>query len=91
VILKLEQYNEEYVITLPNFYTRSIVTNPWVELGDDCFIVCLDTGYSASIHFELKVINFLFLFESYKKIELIKLIYTKSRFMEKLQIKFSQK
>jgi hypothetical protein len=54
LILKLDGFNEEYVITLPNFYTRSIVTNPWVELGDECFIVCLDTGYTTSINFELK-------------------------------------
>ena len=52
MILKLENYNEEYVITLPNFYARSIVTNPWFELGDVCFIACLETGFSAAIHFE---------------------------------------
>ena len=52
--LKLDKYNEEYILTLPSFYTRSIVTKPWNELGGVCSISCLQTGYCTSIEFVLK-------------------------------------
>lgn len=42
-------------MTLPSAYARSILTYPWVELGDKCSIVCKKTGYSASIVFHTKV------------------------------------
>jgi len=57
VIIKLEKYNEEYVITLPSCYVRSIVTKPWLELGDTCLIVCRESGYSSHIEFQVKVNN----------------------------------
>jgi len=63
--LKLEKPNEEYKITLPTFYTRSIVTKPWIELGGVCTISCSQTGCSASIEFILKVsfrLKYLFFF-----------------------------
>ena len=46
---------QEYVMTLPSAYARSILTYPWVELGDKCRISCKKTGYQASIVFHTKV------------------------------------
>jgi oxysterol-binding protein-related protein 9/10/11 len=54
VILKLDNYNEEYIFTLPSCYARSIVTNPWTELGDICLITCPQTGYISNIDFQIK-------------------------------------
>ncbi|RNA44934.1 oxysterol-binding -related 11, partial [Brachionus plicatilis] len=54
MIVKLESINEEYSITFPKVYARSIVTNPWVELGDSCSISCAQTGLKANIQFEVK-------------------------------------
>lgn len=31
--VKLHNYNEEYVLTFPNGYGRSIMSTPWIELG----------------------------------------------------------
>ncbi|KAF6035978.1 hypothetical protein EB796_005717 [Bugula neritina] len=53
--LFLPEYKEEYVLTLPSAYARSILTYPWVELGDKCSIACKQTGYSASIIFHTKL------------------------------------
>ena len=52
--ISVELIGEEYIITLPSFYTRSIVTKPWNELGGVCSISCLQTGYCSSIEFVLK-------------------------------------
>lgn len=52
--LKLDEFNEEYSITLPNCYIRSIVTNPWIELGDTASINCSKTDLTASIIFHVK-------------------------------------
>ncbi|KAK4470208.1 hypothetical protein MN116_005784 [Schistosoma mekongi] len=55
LILKLgERNDEEYHFTLPTVYARSILTVPWVELGDKVSITCPQTGYSASITFLTK-------------------------------------
>ena len=54
MILKLEKNNEEYHMTFPKFYTRSIVTNPWIELGDSCTVTCAQTGFKGNIEFEVK-------------------------------------
>ncbi|CAF0729050.1 unnamed protein product [Brachionus calyciflorus] len=54
MILKLEKNNEEYHITFPKLYSRSIITDPWVELGDSCSIKCSQTGIKAVIEFEVK-------------------------------------
>ena len=55
VILRLEKYNEEYIITLPSCYARSIVTKPWIELVDKCSLSCAATGYHSTIDFLVKV------------------------------------
>jgi oxysterol-binding protein-related protein 9/10/11 len=47
-------YDEEYSITFPNAYARSILTVPWVELGGSVVITCAKTGYSASVEFLTK-------------------------------------
>lgn len=54
LILKSDKYNEEYKITLPTYFTRSIVTKPWSELGGICSINCVSSGCSATLEFILK-------------------------------------
>ncbi|XP_041358161.1 oxysterol-binding protein-related protein 9-like isoform X2 [Gigantopelta aegis] len=46
--------DEEYTITFPNGYGRSILTVPWVELGGKIHIGCAKTGYSATVEFHTK-------------------------------------
>ena len=45
---------EDYILTFPSAYGRSIMTTPWVELGGACKISCLQSGYSANIDFKPK-------------------------------------
>jgi len=52
--IRLLDLDEEYVVTFPNGYGRSILTVPWVELGGDCTITCEKTGYNAFIKFHCK-------------------------------------
>ena len=47
-------HEEEYNFSLPSAYARSILTVPWVELGDRVTLTCAKTGYSASIIFHTK-------------------------------------
>lgn len=47
--------DEEYMITFPNGYGRSILTVPWVELGGKVNITCAQTGYNATVDFHTKV------------------------------------
>ncbi|XP_075683288.1 oxysterol-binding protein-related protein 10 isoform X2 [Rhinoderma darwinii] len=53
-VLKLMEYGEEYVFTLPSAYARSILTVPWVELGGKVNITCAKSGYSATVTFHTK-------------------------------------
>ncbi|KAM3928769.1 oxysterol-binding protein-related protein 10 isoform 2-T2 [Leptodactylus fuscus] len=53
-VLKLMEYGEEYVFTLPSAYARSILTVPWVELGGKVNILCAKTGYAATVTFHTK-------------------------------------
>ncbi|XP_075068484.1 oxysterol-binding protein-related protein 10 isoform X2 [Mixophyes fleayi] len=53
-VLKLMEYGEEYIFTLPSAYARSILTVPWVELGGKVNIICAKTGYTATITFHTK-------------------------------------
>ncbi|KAG9476117.1 hypothetical protein GDO78_002939 [Eleutherodactylus coqui] len=53
-VLKLMEYGEEYVFTLPSAYARSILTVPWVELGGKVNIACAKTGYTATVTFHTK-------------------------------------
>ncbi len=55
VTLKLGEHGEEYQFTLPSAFGRSILTVPWVELGDRITVTCPQSGYSANIHFHTKV------------------------------------
>ena len=56
LVLKLDQHNEEYTLTLPSCYARSILSNPWIELGDKVSINCPLTGFNSSVIFHVKVI-----------------------------------
>ncbi|XP_011155819.1 oxysterol-binding protein-related protein 9 [Solenopsis invicta] len=48
------QHGEEYVLTFPNGYGRSIFTIPWIELGGTVTINCIQTGYQATVEFLTK-------------------------------------
>lgn len=54
VHLHLLAYGEEYEFSLPSAYARSILTVPWVELGDKITLNCEKTGYSAAVVFHTK-------------------------------------
>ncbi|BFZ04893.1 hypothetical protein BsWGS_07933 [Bradybaena similaris] len=54
VRLRLDEHGEDYVFGLPSAYARSILTVPWVELGDKVQMVCEKTGLSAHITFHTK-------------------------------------
>jgi len=45
---------EEYVVTFPSGYGRSILSIPWIELGGQCEIRCAKTGYTATVDFHTK-------------------------------------
>ncbi|XP_049876841.1 oxysterol-binding protein-related protein 9 isoform X2 [Pectinophora gossypiella] len=45
---------EEYTLTFPNGYGRSILTVPWIELGGSVVIECQQTGHKANIEFLTK-------------------------------------
>ncbi|XP_021918104.1 oxysterol-binding protein-related protein 9 isoform X2 [Zootermopsis nevadensis] len=47
-------FDEEYIVTFPNGYGRSILTIPWIELGGSVTITCAKTGYSANVEFLTK-------------------------------------
>lgn len=51
----LLEKGEEYIVTFPSAYGRSILTVPWVELGGAVNITCPQTGYSANVEFLTKV------------------------------------
>ncbi|EDO36148.1 predicted protein [Nematostella vectensis] len=47
-------FDEEYIVTFPNGYGRSILTVPWMEIGGKVAITCAKTGYSATVQFHCK-------------------------------------
>uniref|UniRef100_A0A336LKT5 Oxysterol-binding protein n=1 Tax=Culicoides sonorensis TaxID=179676 RepID=A0A336LKT5_CULSO len=53
-IVTLCDLNEEYILTFPNGYGRSILTVPWIELGGSVTITCPKTKYHADIEFLTK-------------------------------------
>lgn len=53
-VISLLDWEEEYKITFPSGYGRSILTVPWIELGGKCQITCEKTGYSAVVDFLTK-------------------------------------
>lgn len=54
----LLERGEEYTCTFPSAYGRSILTEPWFEMGGPVDIVCAQTGYSAKLDFHTKVNKF---------------------------------
>lgn len=53
-IVSVLDYDEEYIVTFPNGYGRSILTIPWIELGGTVTISCPKSGYSSNIEFLTK-------------------------------------
>lgn len=53
-IVSVLDYDEEYFVTFPNGYGRSILTVPWIELGGTVTITCPKTGYNCNIEFLTK-------------------------------------
>lgn len=53
-IINVIERDEQYVVTFPNGYGRSILTVPWIELGGTVNISCEKTGYKATIEFLTK-------------------------------------
>lgn len=54
VHMHLLEHGEEYSVSLPSAYARSILTVPWMELGGKCLLECKQTGYYANIEFHCK-------------------------------------
>ncbi|XP_055957963.1 oxysterol-binding protein-related protein 11, partial [Patella vulgata] len=54
VTLHLLDYGEVYTFSLPSAYARSILTVPWVEMGDKITISCPQTNYSSAVVFHTK-------------------------------------
>lgn len=54
-VLSLLDYDEEYILTFPSAYGRSILTVPWFEMGGAVSINCPKTGYCSNIEFLTKV------------------------------------
>lgn len=52
--LFVSDHDEEYIVTFPNAYGRSILTVPWIELGGKTEILCPKSGYSVQIDFLTK-------------------------------------
>lgn len=52
--VKLHEHDEEYIVTFPNGYGRSIMSIPWVELGGKVTVNCAKTGYLAEVEFLTK-------------------------------------
>ncbi|KAL1513667.1 hypothetical protein ABEB36_003050 [Hypothenemus hampei] len=53
-IVSVLDYNEEYIVSFPNGYGRSILTTPWIELGGNVTIRSPQTGYHCDIEFITK-------------------------------------
>ena len=50
----LVDHAEEYTCTFPSAYGRSILTEPWFEMGGPVEINCVQTGYYAKVEFLTK-------------------------------------
>ncbi|XP_013405003.1 oxysterol-binding protein-related protein 9 isoform X2 [Lingula anatina] len=53
-VISVLDHDEEYVLTFPTGYGRSILTVPWIELGGKVGVQCAKTGYYANIEFKTK-------------------------------------
>ncbi|MCP9263503.1 Oxysterol-binding protein [Dirofilaria immitis] len=47
--VRLHNHDEEYVLTFPNGYGRSIMSIPWIELGGKVTVNCVKTGFRKPI------------------------------------------
>nr|XP_032821793.1 oxysterol-binding protein-related protein 9-like [Petromyzon marinus] len=52
--VSLLRQEEDYILTFPSGYGRSILTVPWVELGGECSVRCARSGFHASVTFHTK-------------------------------------
>src|SRR5690606_27898326 len=50
----LLSWKETYQFDFPSVYGRSILSVPWIELGGNVTVNCLESGFSASIIFHCK-------------------------------------
>ncbi|RXG53683.1 Oxysterol-binding protein-related protein 11 [Armadillidium vulgare] len=57
ISLYLGKFSETYHLAMPSAYARSVLMEPWVELGGRVNIYCPQSGYSAPIVFHTKVID----------------------------------
>ncbi|GFT90384.1 oxysterol-binding protein-related protein 9 [Nephila pilipes] len=55
-VINVLKHNEEYILTFPNGYGRSILRVPWIELGGSITVNCLQTGYHANVEFHTRPI-----------------------------------
>lgn len=46
---------ETYVLSMPSAFARSILTEPWAELGGRVNIQCVESGFVAPVIFHTKV------------------------------------
>ncbi len=53
-VVSLIDLDEEYIMTFPSAYGRSILSVPWFEMGGTVQIECAKTGYQATIQFLTK-------------------------------------
>ena len=53
-VLSLIDHGEEYTMTFPSAFGRSILGVPWFEMGGQVRIECVKTGYHADIQFLTK-------------------------------------
>lgn len=53
-VVTIIDLDEEYFVTFPNGYGRSILTVPWIELGGSVTIECPKTGYHCNVEFITK-------------------------------------
>lgn len=55
ITLIIGNVRESYSLAMPSAYARSILTDPWVELGGRVNISSPETGCQAAIVFHTKV------------------------------------
>ena len=54
-VIRLLDRQEDYIVSFPSAYGRSIFTVPWIEMGGEVTINCPQTGLHANIEFLTKV------------------------------------
>ncbi|CAD5126020.1 DgyrCDS14196 [Dimorphilus gyrociliatus] len=52
--IRLDEFDEEYLLTYPSIYVKSLLTNPLIELGDKVSIKCPKSGYNATLEFSTR-------------------------------------